>query len=585
MFDQHQHSTTGLLQEHSGTGDNVARDKIVNIYVNAKDYKRLEQELSDLQQNREKLVERIRKYPDDAEFQEDLIKCNRKIADTWKEIEDFKADVFRLHELFTRIPINTERLRRAKEHFDKGEFREADAVLKAEDIQRDVEQLKAVERATEDKLATVRQDLEGRANEYLLKAQLALLSSPPEGSSKFEMADGWFEQALATARTAEVLHEYALFLWKHNAFRRAEPLCQDALKIRRSLAEADSETFLPKVADTLNNLAVLHGEIQAYDLARKEHGEALKIRRSLAEASPELFFPNVAETLNNLAILHKVRRAYDLALAEYQEALELYRCLAEAKPEAFLPKVAMTLNNMATLYQTRQEYSTALIKYEEALEIRRSLAETAPETFLPNVAETLSNLALLHRANQDYGTALAECEEALEIYRSLAKSNPEAFLPYLAVMLNNQANLHVAMLNYGPALTEYEEALKMNRRLGEVEPKAFLPKIAMVLNNLALLHAEIQDYSPALTEHEEALKIRRSLAKAEPKAFFPDLAQTLFNLSLFHLYAVPDKEKSIAFAQEARTILIPLCKQAPHLQGKLDKVERVLKANAAKPDA
>ncbi|MCW5198429.1 hypothetical protein VU06_01615 [Desulfobulbus sp. F3] len=81
------------------------------------------------------------------------------------------------------------------------------------------------------------------------------------------------------------------------------------------------------------------------------------------------------------------------------------------------------------------------------------------------------------------------------------------------------------------------------------------------------------------------MKIRRSLAEAEPKVFLENLAQTLFNLSIFYLYHMPDRAKSAAYAQEARDILIPLCKQAPHLQKYLDEAELLLKANAATPAA
>ena len=62
------------------------------------------------------------------------------------------------------------------------------------------------------------------------------------------------------------------------------------------------------------------------------------------------------------------------------------------------------------------------------------------------------------------------------------------------------------------------------------------------------------------------------------------MANTLINLSIFHLQAVPDKTKSMAYAQEAQDILIPLCKRAPHLQDYLDMAEEVLEDNKAKPD-
>uniref|UniRef100_UPI004056A147 hypothetical protein n=1 Tax=Candidatus Electronema sp. TaxID=2698783 RepID=UPI004056A147 len=81
------------------------------------------------------------------------------------------------------------------------------------------------------------------------------------------------------------------------------------------------------------------------------------------------------------------------------------------------------------------------------------------------------------------------------------------------------------------------------------------------------------------------LRLYRSLAEAEPKVFLAELSATLINVSIFYLQDVPDRAKSVAYAQEARDILIPLCKQAPHLQSDLDMAERVLAANKAKPSA
>ncbi|MCP4702296.1 MAG: tetratricopeptide repeat protein, partial [Gammaproteobacteria bacterium] len=131
----------------------------------------------------------------------------------------------------------------------------------------------------------------------------------------------------------------------------------------------------------------------------------------------------------------------------------------------------------------------------------------------------------------------------------------------------------------------YEEALKIIRGLAEASSEAFLPDVATTLNNLAYLHAATQAFAPALAEYEEALKIYRGLAEASPEAFLPYVAGTLVNMSIFYLQAVPDKAKSVAYAQEARDILKPIKEQAPHLQKYLDHAERLLEANKDKPDA
>jgi hypothetical protein len=81
------------------------------------------------------------------------------------------------------------------------------------------------------------------------------------------------------------------------------------------------------------------------------------------------------------------------------------------------------------------------------------------------------------------------------------------------------------------------------------------------------------------------LKIKRELAAKESGAFSQTLAETLLNLSIYYLQAVPDKDKSVAYAQEVRDILQSLIKQAPHLQNYLDMAEQLLEDNKTQPDA
>ncbi|MCW5198431.1 tetratricopeptide repeat protein [Desulfobulbus sp. F3] len=344
-------TTDNSVRQTSISGDNIGRDQIINNYLlGSVDYQQLMAEIKD----GEELLAGIPSERTDLR-----LKQATKLEYLRKKLENFKAEVFRLHELFTRIPINTERLRRAKAHFEKGEFREADAVLKAEEIERDVERLKLEQTAAKDKLAAIEQDLADRANEFLLKAQLSLVTPLAEGEDRFRRTEGYFTQALAAARTAEALFAYALFLYQNNAFSKAEPLYQEALQQRRRDAETDPKAFLQKVANTLNNIALLHADMQDYGSALKEYEEALKIKRSFAETEPKIFLPDVAMFLDNLANLHTQTNDYGSALKEYEEALKIKRSFAETEPKAFLPDVATTLNNLAVLHCQTQDYGPA----------------------------------------------------------------------------------------------------------------------------------------------------------------------------------------------------------------------------------
>ena len=59
-------------------------------------------------------------------------------------------------------------------------------------------------------------------------------------------------------------------------------------------------------------------------IALLEYTEALQIRRELATQNPATFLPSIAMTLHNLAILHSDTNETALAMLAYQEALQIY---------------------------------------------------------------------------------------------------------------------------------------------------------------------------------------------------------------------------------------------------------------------
>ncbi|MFZ4557270.1 MAG: tetratricopeptide repeat protein [Pseudanabaena sp.] len=385
-----------------------------NIYLQSVDYQRLVEQIRDTQESLE-----------EASKPERRLKLAGKLQELEEQLEEFKDNVYKLYEAFTKIEINTERLRQAKAYFDRGEFREADAVLKAEEMTEDLDKLIERERQLERQRENVRDSREQIANEFLIKARL--WATFYDQSNRLEQTCEYFEEALRAARTGENLFEYALFLQEHYKLNQAEQLYQEALQIYRELAKQKPASFLPDVAMTLNNLAVLHRNTNEMAIALSEYRKALEIYRELAKQKPATFLPYVAMTLNNLAILHEITNEMEIALSEYREALEIYRELAKQNPATFLPDVAMTLNNLATLHEITNEMAIAPSEYTEALEIRRELAKQNPATFLPDVAMTLNNLAILHWNTNEMEIALSEYTEALEIRRELAKQNPATF--------------------------------------------------------------------------------------------------------------------------------------------------------------
>ena len=63
------------------------------------------------------------------------------------------------------------------------------------------------------------------------------------------------------------------------------------------------------------------------------------IRRQLADKIPDAYLPDVAQTLYNMALLHLARKEYPAAETAALESLEKYRIMAEKSHAAFDPYV------------------------------------------------------------------------------------------------------------------------------------------------------------------------------------------------------------------------------------------------------
>ena len=416
---------------------------------------------------------RVLKYPDDRDFQQEL----HDLQERRKAMESSLLDTAKL---ITRLSSTTTsaRLAEAMRLFEAGDNKGANAILNLDEITQDAEANAARLDAVREIESETLKALESNIEEYQLKIK----------TLQNAMESGWvaeviavYDKAVAVARNriapekvAKLLREYADFLQKNKQYHLVGTLYEEALVICRTLAVQNPETFESDVADTLNNLALLHKNTQRFDQAEKEYTEALEIRRRLAQKNPEAFESDVAMTLNNLAILHADTQRLDLAEKEYIEALEIYRQLAQKNPEAFESYVAGTLNNLAILHQNTQRLDLAEKEYNEVLEIYRRLARKNPEAFESDVALTLNNLAILHTDTRRLDLAEKEFIEALEIRRRLARENPEAFESDVALTLNNLAILHQNTQRLDSAMEELEEALAIYNRMAQytyVEPK------------------------------------------------------------------------------------------------------------------
>jgi Tetratricopeptide repeat len=352
----------------------VNGQKITNYFYSAQ-YQDLKKQLDKLQERFDKTRQKIEKYGEE-DFIVEFLQIDEERQEVQTKLDDLKQEVIRLAETFIKIPINTERLRLARRHFEAGDYPAARAILDAEQMGSELEALLQQKEHIQRQHIENEDQLIDKANEFLILARLTAIDFTL--SNRFRQTIGYFEQSLKAAHTVDNTFAYAYFLQKDNQFKAASVWYEEALALYRTLAEAHPEAYLPDVAMTLNNLGSLQRDQHDFAAAAASYQEALAIRRTLAEAHPEAYLPNVAMTLNNLGLLQSDQHDF-AAAASYQEALALYRTLAEAHPEAYLPNVIMTEVNLSIFYlQTVPDKEKSLTYAKEAMVSALPLVEFLP---------------------------------------------------------------------------------------------------------------------------------------------------------------------------------------------------------------
>ncbi len=140
-------------------------------------------------------------------------------------------------------------------------------------------------------------------------------------------------------------------------------LAAPAALVLQQLADdsTDDSERAGRLLDLSNRLAELGRREEA--LAAIE--QAVTIRRQLAEARPDAFLPDLAMSLNNQSGCLADLGRREEALAAIEQAVTIRRQLAEARPGAFLPNLATSLYNLAdTLSSLNRDAEASAMRKE-----------------------------------------------------------------------------------------------------------------------------------------------------------------------------------------------------------------------------
>jgi tetratricopeptide (TPR) repeat protein len=304
-------------------------------------------------------------------------------------------------------------------------------------------------------------------------------------------------------------------LWAHAlAINERNPFAHDAM----------GSALLDPELGSKNGPQELNAE-QRMDEAREHFEQALELRRQLAQQNPATYLPDMATTLNNLGNLDRMENRPRDAHQHYLAALEIHRQLERQNLERYRPDLATALNNLGMLEQSMGQEEDAQQHFQDALAIYRPLAEHDPDTFLPKVSEVLNFLALTEREEKRLDAAREHYEEALMIRRKLAQQDADAYLPYLATTLNDLGVLDGMQNRSSDAREHYEEGLRYYRQLAERDPEIYLRFEAATVNNLAFVEESEGRIDESRTHYKEALEAFQKLSHGDPDTYVNDVTR------------------------------------------------------------
>lgn len=242
--------------------------------------------------------------------------------------------------------------------------------------------------------------------------------------------------------------------------REALELMQEAVEVRRQLAQANPGAHLSLLAMALDNYGVHLSSLGRPEEALAVTQDAVEHYRRSVTQEWDPYLLGLASALNNLGVKLSSLGRQEEALAATQEAVDYFRKLAMLSPNLLQPYLATALNNLGTRLGSLGRQEQAVAATRQAVAHYRKLAEASPSAYLPNLASSLAHLGFLLSSLARREEAIAVTQEAVEHYRKLAEASPDAYSPHLTLSLGALGNVYARLGEYSLASDCWAAALR-----------------------------------------------------------------------------------------------------------------------------
>ena len=282
------------------------------------------------------------------------------------------------------------------------------------------------------------------------------------------------------------------------------------------------------IANILNDLGLVHVEVNEMDEGERLVREALKMRRRLFGEK----HVDVAYSLDNLGGIESDRGNYEESERYRQQALQLFRELRE--PDDY--KIAYTINNLGTTVSNQGRYEEAIALYDEVLAHFDKYGGSRRE-----IARALSNRSVTLKLADRTEEAIASQERAFQMR--------------IEAMGEEHEDTTASMQSLGSLMRDvgrYEEAGELLSRAIEIRRRRMGPDhnlLGAPLTNYATLLRDHEQYEESLEVFDEAIRVHRvAMGERHPNTAHPLVGKAIV------LARMGNEEAAAPYFEEALSI-------------------------------
>ena len=392
-------------------------------------------------------------------------------------------------------------------YIETGELEKADSLLNTIDINKEMNDIKTLNRDIEEKESMLAKEKEIRKN----KIETACMYWRGKYDSAIQHMQydsaAVYVKNLADVDTCNFENVFvcAKFLHEQNRFKEAE---EYYIKIFKKIEKENNSNKNIRIDNLYNNLAVLYSDTQRFKESEDVYKAAIEIQERLVKDNPKAYEPDLASSYNNLANLYQTIKRFEESEKMHKAAIEIQERLAKENPKSYEPDLAMSYNNLANLYNIILHFEESEKMYKAAIEIRERLVKENPKAYEQDLADSYNNLAVLYYNIQCFEKSEKMYKATIEIQERLVKENPKAYEPYLATSYYNLALLYKKIQRFDESEKMFKAAIEIWERLAKDNPKVYEPYLAISYYNLAGLYNEIQRFDESEKMYKAAIEIQ-----------------------------------------------------------------------------